>query len=167
MPTFKDEQNREWSINIRVGSLDRIKSMTGIDFLDMDDLEQSLMTKLLNDPVTIGGVAWAAIFPQAQQAGVSREQFLDALLPATALQIRDILMKELPDFFLEEDQREGMLALIRTKKKIHRVAFKKLSKDMSEVDENELSAQVAALTKSSIGVQESVESTLPGSDSGS
>ena len=154
MQMFKDTSGKEWSLQVNVGALDRVKTLTGIDFLVVDDIDNSLMPRLLNDPATIGNVAYAVIQPQAQEAGVTRDAFLAALGPAQVKIIRDALLQELPDFFLDEDQRQGMLALIQTKKRIYKRGFKGLAKDLVNLSDEEMEQAVQLAAESQTGSEQ-------------
>ncbi len=97
MRTFKDNAGRTWSVQINVDALKRVKSLLGVNLLEV--IEGKLVERLAGDPVFLCDVLFAAVKPEADAQKVSDEDFGramggDALDGATAA-----FLGELVDFF--------------------------------------------------------------------
>lgn len=87
MHTFKDNGGREWTIEVNVAALKRVRALTGTDLMQV--IEGTLIEKLIRDPVLLCDVVYAVCKPEADQRGVSDEEFGramagDAIEAATA-----------------------------------------------------------------------------------
>ncbi len=97
MKTFVDRRNREWTLDISVGSIKRVKSLVDVDLLQA--VEGKLIEQLINDPVTLCNIIWALCKDQAMQAGVSEEQFGEAMAGKAIDDATEALLGELTNFF--------------------------------------------------------------------
>lgn len=98
MRAFKDNSGREWSIEITVAAIKRVRGLAGIDLMEVLEGSNGLIEKLVRDPVLLCDVIYAACKPQADERQVSDEAFGasmagDAIEHATAA-----LLEELVDF---------------------------------------------------------------------
>jgi hypothetical protein len=98
MRTFKDNQSREWTVEITVASIKRVRGLAGVDLMEVLEGSNGLIEKLVRDPVLLCDVIYAACKPQADERQVSDEAFGasmagDAIEHATAA-----LLEELVDF---------------------------------------------------------------------
>ncbi len=98
MRTFKDNQGREWTVEITVAAIKRVRGLAGVDVMEVLEGSNGLIEKLVRDPVLLCDVIYAACKPQADERQVSDEAFGasmagDAIEHATAA-----LLEELVDF---------------------------------------------------------------------
>lgn len=98
MRTFKDNQDREWTVEITVAAIKRVRGLAGVDLMEVLEGSNGLIEKLVRDPVLLCDVIYAACKPQADERQVSDEAFGasmagDAIEHATAA-----LLEELVDF---------------------------------------------------------------------
>lgn len=98
MRTFKDNQDREWTVEITVAAIKRVRGLAGVDLMEVLEGSNGLIEKLVRDPVILCDVIYAASKPQADERQVSDEAFGasmagDAIEHATAA-----LLEELVDF---------------------------------------------------------------------
>lgn len=77
MKSFKDKEKRDWSIDVNVGSVLRVKALTDVDLTNLTD--GKVLSDLQNDPLLIGRVIYALCKPQVEQAGMGDEQFWAAM----------------------------------------------------------------------------------------
>jgi hypothetical protein len=63
MRTFKDNAGREWTVEINVAALKRVRSLVGVDLMQV--IEGELIEKLIRDPVLLCDVVYAVCKPQA------------------------------------------------------------------------------------------------------
>ena len=98
MRTFKDNQGREWTVEITVAAIKRVRGLAGIDLMEVLEGSNGLIEKLVRDPVLLCDVIYAACKPQADERQITDEAFGasmagDAIEHATAA-----LLEELVDF---------------------------------------------------------------------
>jgi len=98
MRAFKDNSGREWSIEITVAAIKRVRGLSGVDLMEVLEGANGLIEKLVRDPVLLCDVVYAVCKPQADERRVSDEAFGasmagDAIEHATAA-----LLEELVDF---------------------------------------------------------------------
>ncbi len=98
MRTFKDNQGREWTVEITVAAIKRVRGLAGVDLMEVLEGSNGLIEKLVRDPVLLCDVIYAACKPQADERQITDEAFGasmagDAIEHATAA-----LLKELVDF---------------------------------------------------------------------
>lgn len=98
MRMFKDNQGREWTVEITVATIKRVRGLAGVDLMEVLEGTNGLIEKLVRDPVLLCDVLYAVCKPQADERQVSDEAFGasmagDAIEHATAA-----LLEELVDF---------------------------------------------------------------------
>lgn len=98
MRTFKDNQDREWTVEITVAAIKRVRGLAGVDLMEVLEGSNGLIERLVRDPVLLCDVIYATCKPQADERQVSDEAFGasmagDAIEHATAA-----LLEELVDF---------------------------------------------------------------------
>ena len=98
MRTFKDNQGREWTVEITVAAIKRVRGLAGVDLMEVLEGSNGLIEKLVRDPVLLCDVIYAACKPQADERQITDEAFGasmagDAIEHATAA-----LLEELVDF---------------------------------------------------------------------
>ena len=100
MRIFKDSMGREWALDITVSALKRIRTIAGIDLGDLQELLSGKpLDRLAADVVLLGDALYAALFPEIQRRGLSREDFESGLV-GDALNASSIaLLESLADFF--------------------------------------------------------------------
>lgn len=114
MPTFKDANDREWTIKLDAPTILRVRSATcdvpackhlqgyGCTGVDLADLEGKAQLQLRRDVVLLVNTLYLLCQPEAQRQGISDEQF-GACLVGDAIRRATIAMDEaIADFFPEE-----------------------------------------------------------------
>jgi hypothetical protein len=99
MRTFNDTQGRQWSVEVNVGAIKRVKTLIGVDLLQTKDGQ--LLVDLADDPVKMADVLWAIIQPQAASRNITDEDFGAALGGDTIRVAVEVFVAELIDFFLK------------------------------------------------------------------
>jgi hypothetical protein len=77
MRSFKDNQGRQWSVEINVTAIKRVRGLTGEDLMQV--IEGTLIEKLIRDPVLLCDVVYAICKPEADSRSVSDEEFGKAM----------------------------------------------------------------------------------------
>jgi hypothetical protein len=97
MKIFKDALGTEWTIDLKFGTVKRVKEVAELDLLDLD--EGRLLEKLLDDAFTFVNALYVACKPQADERGITDEQFGGRLSGDTIELARKAFMEELIAFF--------------------------------------------------------------------
>ncbi|MCL4196233.1 MAG: hypothetical protein KJZ69_01960, partial [Phycisphaerales bacterium] len=95
MKTFRDNAGNEWTVEINVAALKRIRSLTGTDLLEVIS-GGDLLERLMRDPVLLCDILYALVKPQADQKQISDEAFGaamagDAIDAATAALLDELV----------------------------------------------------------------------------
>ena len=104
MRTFKDNAGRDWNIAVTTTAIKRIRSELEVDLMDV--VEGDLLKRLYADPILLVDVIYVACKPQADDAGVTDEQFGEAMAGDAIDRATAALVEELVDFFPNRRDRE-------------------------------------------------------------
>ena len=107
MHLFKDREGTEWTIDLNLGAVKRVKDLIGCDLLCPEQpwkdgaTERPLLTCLEADIILLCDVIYALCKPKADERAISDEQFGARLGGDAILAAHDALFGELKDFFLK------------------------------------------------------------------
>jgi len=98
MKTFTDNANRSWNVEINVAAIKRVRDLApgNIDLLDI--VEGKLIEKLISDPVLLCDIIYIVCKPQADERGVTDEQFGQAMAGDAIEHATTALLEELVSF---------------------------------------------------------------------
>jgi len=96
MKQFTDNAGRQWTVEINVAALKRIKGLAGVDLLEV--LDGTLIERLIRDPVLLCDVLYAACKPEADQRGVTDEEFGRAMAGDAIEHATEALLDEIVSF---------------------------------------------------------------------
>jgi len=131
MHTFKDNQGRQWTVEITVAALKRVKALTGVDLAGI--LEGGVLERLAIDPVLLGDVLYAICKPQADAGNVSDEDFGSALAGDAIEKATDALLEGLVDFF-PSARREILKILLKKVREGEQGVLERARKVVEELD---------------------------------
>jgi hypothetical protein len=97
--SFKDTEGRTWSLDLTIGSIKRVKSITDIDLLNITD--GSTLVELSRNPLQLVDLIWAIIQPQAVALSVTDEQFGSAMGGMALRDASDAFLLSITSFFQE------------------------------------------------------------------
>jgi hypothetical protein len=103
--TFTDTTGRAWAVEITTSTVLRVRTLASVDL--MEAIEGSLVPKLVNDPMLLVNVLYCVLKPQADAAGVTDEQFGEALGRGKIWEARDCLARALI-FFSPPEKRAAI-----------------------------------------------------------
>ena len=83
MQTFKDAAGREWTVQITVEQIRRVKAAIDVDLCRQDEGDPALCIRLDTDTVFLFSVLWVLVKPQAEKFGITEAQFCESF-PAEA-----------------------------------------------------------------------------------
>lgn len=73
MTTFADTKGRTWSVEITIDTVRRLRKRLGLDLLGERLTE--LLQRVLGDPCELCDVLFVVVEPEAQQQGITDEEF--------------------------------------------------------------------------------------------
>lgn len=115
MRKFKDRNGREWSIDLTIGTVARVRKESGkrFDLLDPSSVVdgEKLSTVLDEDLATVYEVLWHIVEPQAVAAGITAEQFGEAMAADCIIAAQAALFGEWLDFFRDVQRPDLATAL--------------------------------------------------------
>lgn len=99
MSTFSDSLGKSWSLGLTVGLLREIRSKAGVDLGKAFTSEESLNQILFGEADSLVKVLWVVCEKQAQERGVSPEQFAYLFDGASIERATEALLSAVADFF--------------------------------------------------------------------
>ena len=94
---WTDGEGRTWSTAINVNSVKRAQQLVNVNLLQVFDGD--LLNRLADDPVLLVNTLYAVCKPQADERGVTEEQFGEILVGDTIEQAAEALVRGIIDFF--------------------------------------------------------------------
>lgn len=100
MKTFNDNAGRTWTLAVTVDAIKRVEGLIkGVNLANLTHGEPPLLTRLETDIVLLCDVIFALVKPQADQLGVSDEEFGKAMGGDAIIAAHDAFWEELTGFF--------------------------------------------------------------------
>jgi hypothetical protein len=131
MKVFKDGNGKEWFITINVAACKRVRGELGVDLPGLADVGR--LGELLEDLVRFVDVLFVLCRPQAEQSGVTDEQFGAALGGDTLEAAAEAFVQELIDFF-PAPRRGPLRALMAKGKAVSESAGRRLTERIEAID---------------------------------
>jgi len=116
MRAFKDNQGRQWSVEINVTAIKRVRGLTGEDLMQV--IEGTLIEKLIRDPVLLCDVVYAICKPEADSRGVSDEEFGKAMAGDAIEAARTAVLEELVGFCPSPRDRANLGRVLQATRKV-------------------------------------------------
>jgi len=158
MRAFKDNSGRDWSIAVNTSAIKRIRAELDVDLMDV--VEGDLLRRLYADPILLVDVIYVACKPQADEAGVTDEQFGEAMAGDAIDRATAALVEELVDFFPNRRDRErARRVLAKVEATVERIQDVMDLKADSPALQKQLDQIVESVGASFIGSPESPAST--------
>lgn len=111
MQTFKDNAGRTWTIAVNVGSIKRVKALTGLNLLDV--YEGKVIDQLARNPITLVDTLYAICKPDADAQRVSDVQFGEAMAGDAIEHATKALLDELISFSPNPRERAALGRVIQ------------------------------------------------------
>ncbi|MFO0839600.1 MAG: hypothetical protein U1D55_13875 [Phycisphaerae bacterium] len=100
MKTFNDNAGRTWTLAVNVDAIKRVEGLIkGVNLANLTHGDPPLLTRLETDIVLLCDVIFALVKPQADQLGVSDEEFGKAMGGDAIIAAHDAFWEELNGFF--------------------------------------------------------------------
>lgn len=96
MRSFTDNEGRMWAVAVHVASVKRVKGLAGVDL--MEALDSGLIERFIRDPVLLCDVIYAVCKPEADERGVTDEEFGRAMAGDAIEHATEALLGEIVSF---------------------------------------------------------------------
>jgi hypothetical protein len=116
MRSFKDNQGRQWSVEINVTAIKRVRGLTGEDLMQV--IEGTLIEKLIRDPVLLCDVVYAICKPEADARSVSDEEFGKAMAGDAIEAATTAVLEELVSFCPSPRDRANLGRVLQATRKV-------------------------------------------------
>ncbi|MCC7105929.1 MAG: hypothetical protein IT307_12365 [Chloroflexi bacterium] len=116
MRSFKDNQGRQWSVEINVTAIKRVRGLTGEDLMQV--IEGTLIEKLIRDPVLLCDVVYAICKPEADARTVSDEEFGKAMAGDAIEAATTAVLEELVGFCPSPRDRANLGRVLQATRKV-------------------------------------------------
>lgn len=116
MRSFKDNQGRQWSVEINVTAIKRVRGLTGEDLMQV--IEGTLIEKLIRDPVLLCDVVYAICKPEADSRSVSDEEFGKAMAADAIEAATTAVLEELVGFCPSPRDRANLGRVLQATRKV-------------------------------------------------
>ncbi len=149
MRTFTDSAGRTWTVTLTIDAAKRVRSLLGVNLLELDAGDPPLITRLGTDVILLCDVVFALVKPQADAAAVSDEQFGAALGGDVILAAQTVLYEEMVDFFRKLGRRD-LAKAAQAQKRVIDLAVTAVERRIGELDlEAEIEKTLGGLSTSS------------------
>ncbi len=118
MRQFKDNAGRQWSVEINVAALKRVRGLTGTDLMQV--IEGTLIEKLIRDPVLLCDVVYAICKPEAdaRTPPVTDEEFGKAMAGDAIEAATTAVLEELVGFCPSPRDRANLGRVLQATSKV-------------------------------------------------
>ena len=96
MKTFTDNADRSWNVEINVAAVKRVRDLANVDLLEI--VEGKLIERLIRDPILLCDIVYAVCKPQADERGVTDEEFGRSMAGDVIEHATSALLEELVSF---------------------------------------------------------------------
>jgi hypothetical protein len=145
MPAFTDTQNRTWAVEVHVASVKRVRTLLGVDLLQIVEDRCELLARLADDPVLLVDVLYVLCKPEADPRNISDEDFGRAMSGDALEAGFNALLEGLEGFFQDARRRQAVTSVIA---KTRRLAEKILDHTQHQIDQIDVDDAFARLTTS-------------------
>ena len=163
MRTFKDNAGRQWSVEINVASLKRVRGLTGTDLMQV--IEGTLIEKLIRDPVLLCDVVYAICKPEAdaRTPTVSDEEFGKAMAGDAIEAATTAVLEELVSFCPSPRDRANLERVLQATTKVMERARDLVEKKLDSGELDRLADRLLATAGDSSGSALESSASTPGS----
>lgn len=145
---FKDAKGVEWSVDVTIGSAQRVKSLLGFDLLRMNDGDPPLLATLSTDLLKLANVIYAICKPQADSRSVSDEEFGARLDGDVMARAAEAFWEGMVRFF-EAVGQKSEAAKIRKMKEAIATAVRMVTEKVEVLDATKAIAESLGMTSTS------------------
>ena len=130
MKVWHDTTGRTWATTITVGTVKRVKAITGKNLLDLAGGE--LAAEVMGDPCLLCDILYAIHQPEAEKLNITDEQFAECLSGDAREEATDALMAELIVFFPNSQRRELLAQAMKQAKEQEAKAIEQAKSELAK-----------------------------------
>lgn len=127
MKTFTDNTKREWSIDINVSAVKKVRNLLDFNLAKIDD---NLIATLIDDPVLLVDIIYVLCQEQCKEAGITDEQFGRAMAGDAIALATEAFVEELVNFIPNPRQRETIGKALEQIEKVRTVAMDRIDAEL-------------------------------------
>jgi hypothetical protein len=139
MHIFKDKEGREWTLDVNVTSIKRVRAALEVNLLDVVD--GKLIEELDGNPILLVDVLYVLCKPDAEKRNITDEQFGQAMAGDAIDRATSAFLAELSDFFPNGKRQ----LLQKAVAKIETLRTMALARATERMDSGELESLMAKL----------------------
>jgi hypothetical protein len=140
MKTFKDSAGTEWTVNVTVATVKRVKDLCGVNLMDVVGGE--LLKELASDPVKLVDTLYVICKPQATERSVTDEQFAERLSGDSLADATEAFLQGLADFFPQPQR--GIIQKLLTKRTEFNATVQTAAEQRIDTLASELTEKIAS-----------------------
>jgi len=129
---FTDAGGRDWLVGITVSTLKRVRAHLDVDLMTILDDRGKLLGRFVDDPVLFADVLYVVCKPQADERGVSDEQFGELLAGDTLEKATGVFLEALVDFFPLATRRKALRRLLEKVQSAQEKAIGQATKNLED-----------------------------------
>lgn len=146
MQQFVDRDGRTWQIDLNIGNVLHVKSVSEGKFDLLDPTKQGtdghpLQVTLAVDPLTFWEALWLLVESQAEEAGVTAKQFGQAMSADCLVGAQQKFFAEWHDFFRSLRRPDAALS-VESQARTLAVAVKMVTERVSQIDQAKLQRKI-------------------------
>jgi len=161
--SFKDNQGREWRVEINVAAAKKCRQLAGVDLLKLPEDKFRPLAELLGDVVTFVDVLYCCSAP-ADGRPATDEEFGRALGGDSIYEAAKAFKAELTGFFPSPAQRKAIAAVFDVMDRTDKKLESRTLKELETLDREGEAERIVAEVLRQAGAP-STERTSPGSSS--
>lgn len=142
MQTFTDNNGRDWQVKVNPITLGKIEQATGASFsADPEDGEGPIV-RIATDCMYAFQVLWVLCEAQANERGVSSEDFGDALVGDVLGKAQAALCEAIAEFYPDAGRRDAVRRVFRVLKSAEEKLLAKANQQLDGLDVDKLVSEV-------------------------
>lgn len=134
MKTFRDSQGREWTVDVNVAALKRVKDTAGVDLTKLIDPASDVIRRLTDDVFLLFECLCALLQPQLDKQGLSVEEFGSVLDEDATEKAATALFEAIIDFFREDRRMLLKRAFSKVKTAVETSEADAINRAMKEIE---------------------------------
>ncbi len=162
MHKFKDTAGREWTVEINVSAVKRVRKLLDVDLLKVLDKEPdggTLLGRLGSDLALLVDVLFALLKPDADERNVGDEDFGRAFSGDVILAARTAFLGALTDFFPDQRARTLLAEVLKKGDRVKDLVMAGATDILTTIDADAAAAEMLATMRAGVESRQASGST--------
>lgn len=134
MKTFHDAHGREWTVEVNVATLKRVKDLTGLDLTKLVDPDSDVIRRLSDDVFLLFECLCALLKPQLESRGLTADEFGQSLDEESTEKAATALFEGTIDFFREQKRMLLKRAFSKVKTAVETTESRAIERAMQQIE---------------------------------